>query len=65
MIVKSKVALAHGAMPAKYQSRFNEQRPDAKQREPLSNQAYLFLMLWVILVCAATDGVAAVIFHVG
>ncbi len=62
MIMKSK--LAHGAMSAKYQSRFKEERSDAKRREP-TNQAYLFLVLWVILVCAVTDGLAAVIFHVG
>ena len=63
MIMKSK--LAHGAMSAKYQSRFKGERSDAKRREPMTNQAYLFLVLWVILVCAVTDGLAAVIFHVG
>ena len=63
MIMKSK--LAHGAMTAKYQSRFKGERSDAKRREPMTSQAYLFLVLWVILVCAVTDGLAAVIFHVG
>jgi hypothetical protein len=62
MIMKSK--LAHGAMSAKYQSRFKEERSDAKRREP-SYQALLFLALWMILVCAITDGAAAVIYHVG
>jgi hypothetical protein len=62
MITKSK--LTHGAMSAKYQTRFKEERSDAKRREP-SYQALLFLLLSVLLVCAATDGVAAVIYHVG
>ena len=61
MIMQSK--LAHGAMSAKYQSRFKGERSDAKRREP-SYQALLFLVLFVMLVCAATDGVAAVIYHV-
>jgi hypothetical protein len=63
MVMKSK--LAYGAMPAKYQSRIKGERPDAKPSEPISNKFYLVLVLWVILVCAATDGFAAVIFHVG
>jgi hypothetical protein len=62
MIMKSK--LAHGAMSAKYQSRFKGERSDAKRREP-SYQFLLFLVLWVILVCAITDGAAAIIYHVG
>ena len=61
MIMKSK--LAPGAMSAKYQSRFKGEISDTKRREP-SNQAYLFLVLFVVLVCALTDGVAAVIYHV-
>jgi hypothetical protein len=62
MIMKPK--LAHGAMSAKYQSRFEGERSDANRREP-SYQALLFLVLLVTLVCAVTDGVAAVIYHVG
>ena len=62
MIMQSK--LAHGAMSAKYQSRFKGERSDAKRIEPISYQALLFLVLSVMLVCAATDGVAAVIYHV-
>jgi hypothetical protein len=63
MIIKSK--LAYGAMSAKYQSPFKEERSDAKRSEPMDNQALLFLVLLVTLVCAVTDGVAAVIYHVG
>jgi hypothetical protein len=61
MIMKSK--RVHGAVSAKYPSRFEGEISDAKWREP-SNQAYLFLVLLVIFVCAVTDGVAAVIYHV-
>ena len=63
MIMKSK--LAHGAMSDKYQSGFKGERSDAKRRKSTTNQVYLFLVLWVILVCAVTDGLAAIIFHVG
>jgi hypothetical protein len=49
----TKLKLAHGATSA------------AKRREPMSNQAYLLLLLWVILVIAITDGLAAIVFHVG
>jgi hypothetical protein len=62
MIMKSK--LAHGAVSATYQSRFQAERSDATRAEP-SYQALLFLVLLVTFVCAVTDGVAAVIYHVG
>ena len=61
--MKSK--LAHGAMSDRYQSGFKAERSDAERRKPMTNQVYLFLVLWVILVCAVADGLAAVIFHVG
>ena len=41
------------------------QMPDANRRVPTSNQAYLLLLLWVLLVLFVTDGLAAVVFHVG
>jgi hypothetical protein len=61
MIMKSK--LTHGAISAKYQSRLKGESSDAKRTEP-SYQALLLLVLWTILVCATTDGAAAVIYHV-
>jgi hypothetical protein len=35
------------------------------RRQPMTNQAYLFLGLWVLLVLSVTDGLAAIVFHVG
>lgn len=52
MITKPK--FAHGAMSARYQS-----------REPMTIKAYVFLLLWVVLVLSAVDGLAAVAFRVG
>ena len=81
MITKSKPA--HGAMPAKYQSRRHRAcgralvseviasgpakggRPEVERREPKTIRAYLFLLLWVILVLSVVDGFAAFAFHVG
>jgi hypothetical protein len=62
MMMKPK--LAHGAMSAKDQSGFKGEKSDVRGREP-SYQTLLFLALLVILVCAITDGAAAVIYHVG
>jgi hypothetical protein len=62
MIMKPK--LAHDALSANYQSRFEGERSGAVRTEP-SYQALLFLVLFVTLVCAVTDAVAAVIYHVG
>jgi hypothetical protein len=41
------------------------ERPGVGRREPMTNQAYLFLLLWIMLVLSAVDGLAAVLFHVG
>ena len=60
----TKFKLAHGAMSANYQSRSERERSDAKRKEPVTNQAYSLLLLWVIFVCAVTDGLAAVVFQV-
>jgi hypothetical protein len=35
-----------------------------EMERPMTRQTYLFLLGWAILVAAATDGVAAIIFHV-
>jgi hypothetical protein len=62
MMMKSK--LAHGTMSAKHQSGFKGEKSDVRGREP-SYQTLLFLALFVTFVCAVTDAVAAVIYHVG
>jgi hypothetical protein len=41
------------------------ERPGFERREPMTNQAYLFLLLWIMVVLSAVDGLAAVLFHVG
>jgi hypothetical protein len=37
----------------------------AKRKEPLSNQAYLFLLLAVLIPLAFTDGLAVLLWHAG
>jgi hypothetical protein len=39
--------------------------PEVKRRAPRTIQAYLFVLLWVILLLSVVDGLAAVAFHVG
>jgi hypothetical protein len=60
----TKLKFANGTMSDNYRSRFKVERSDAKRREPTTIQAYSFLLLWVIFVCAVTDGLAAVVLHV-
>ena len=55
MITKPK--LAHGAAPAECQSR-------RYGVYGMTNQKYLYLLVWVIFVIAVTDGLAAIAFHV-
>jgi hypothetical protein len=68
----TKLKLAHSAVSAQGQSprhgacrHVASSQAGAERREPKTVQAYVFLLLWVVGVLSAVDGLAAVAFHVG